>query len=476
MKPKKMPLHKQIELSHNTAKPFPFSSEAEKRVLGTVITIKNAFLKVASMLDSKHFYNERLSQIFTAVKDLFSGSEPIDIITVSERCKKLYPSAEITPFEIVALSENIFSDAGIEDHAQIIINKWGQRELMRLGNKMLYLSSSPAQGQDLKDLIALFGADFMKISQQAIPDKTESTLDITRRVLDKYLDPKNGIKGLSTGIKGLDDISDGLQDGELIIIGARPAMGKTSLLVSIANNLGVDQQRPVALFTYEMTKELIIERLISIRSGINGRKLGKEKLTQFEKERITKAADEINSAPIHIIEAGGLDVIGLRAKVIELKQQHNIEACFVDYLQRMPILKSVSRRNMTDAIGANTSGLASLAVEVKIPILVPSQLSRPPKGVTPKRPTLDTLRDSGHIEADAVKVWFIHRPEYYEQETLEDGQSAIGRAEIIQAKNRTGATGITTIGFNAPTTLFYDETETTFNIPENNLDNEECPF
>lgn len=450
MNPKNTPLHRKIELSHSTQKPFPFSDKAEKYVLGALLLDSNAIVHVASILSPKHFYNDSQAKIYEAIKDLFTKGQGIDVLTVYNRCESLFKDFKITAYEISGLANNVTFVINIVDHAEIIKTKWGQREMMRIANKMLYLA--PAPTFDLPEMLGEFGAELMQLNREAIPDKTESDSDILLNILDDIITPKHGVKGLSTGIPMLDDICDGMEGGDFIIIGGRPGMGKTALLTTIAQFLAFDKNTSIGFVSYEMTKKRIFQRIISLRACIDSRKLGKEKFDEVNMMLINNVANTINSNKnFHFLNGRGLDVVGLRAKAIELKQSKGIKALFIDYLQRIPLLKSVGRKSTHDAIGANTQALSELALELDIPILCPCQLNRNGEG----RPTLKNLRDSGKIEDDAVKVWFIHRPEYYNIEKFDNGDDTQGKAEIIQAKNRNGEIGNTVISFDAPTTRFF---------------------
>lgn len=474
-------LHKKIELSQNTPKPFPFSDDAEKYVLGALLVDSGAMVRVASELSSKHFYNERQAKIYAAIQDLFKKGDSIDILTVFQRCQLLHPKSNFNPLEIVQLSNKVASAKHIEGHAEIIRNKWAQREIMRIGNKMLYLASAPTQ--DIKEMLGDFGGELMQLNREAIPDKTETTADTIRKILDDIRKPTQGIKGITTGIPALDRLTEGLEKGDFVIIGGRPGMGKTAMLTSIGQSIAYDHNKPVVFISYEMTKERIYQRIISLRAGIDSRTLGRDAISKEDLVKVEKVANEIYSNPNFIFMNGrGLDVVGIRAKLMELKQTQGIEAVFIDYLQRIPILKSHSRKSTHDAIGANTKALAELALELNIPIVTPCQLGRKSTEGNP-RPTLTALRDSGNIEDDAVKVWFIHRPEYYKIENFENGDPTRGKAEIIQAKSRNGELGETIINFHAPTTRFYSDEPQYFESfePEEPEEPEEddsfdCPF
>ncbi len=451
MKPKnKTPLHRKIELSHSTSKPFPFSDSAEKYVLGALLLDSHAIVHVASILSPKHFYNDSQSKIYEAIKDLFTKGQGIDCLTVYNRCKLLFKNFQMTAYDIVGFSTAVPFINNIVDHAEIVKTKWGQRELMRIANKMLYLA--PAPTFDLVESLGTFGAELMNLTREAIPDKTESDSDILLNILDDIVTPKSGVKGLSTGIPLLDDICDGMEGGDFIIIGGRPGMGKTALLTTIAQFLAFDKNTPIGFVSYEMTKKRIFQRIISLRACIDSRKLGKEKFNEVDMLLINNVANTINSKKnFHFLNGRGLDAIGIRAKAIELKQSKGIKALFVDYLQRIPHLKSAGNSNMHISLGKTTQALAELALELDIPILCPCQLNRNGEG----RPTLKNLRDSGKIEDDGVKVIFIHRPEYYGIEKFDNGDDTKGKAEIIVAKNRNGEVGSTVISFDAPTTRFF---------------------
>jgi len=467
-----LPLHKKVQLSQDTPKPFPFSDKAEKFVLGALLRDNRAMVRVATDLLPKHFYNDLQRQIYAAIQDLFKKGESIDYLTVAQRFQLMNPKAENIMLRLVDLTNNILSSINIEAHARLIIDKWAQREIMRVGNKMLYLASEPAQ--DVKELLGNLGAELMQINREAIPDKTETDADVLTRILDDVLSPTEGIKGLTTGIGPLDELTDGMERGDFIIIGGRPGMGKTALLVSLSQYLAFDNNTPTAFFFFFLTKEKIFQRIISLRANVDSRKLGRDTLNEQQIDRVKQTTNELyDNKNFHFINGRGLDVVGIRAKAITLVQRYGVKALFIDYLQRIPILKSMSRKSTHDAIGENTKALAELALELNIPIITPCQLGRKSTEGNP-RPNLTSLRDSGKIEDDAVKVWFIHRPEYYNISNFENGDSTRGKAEIIQAKNRNGELGNVIIDFHAPTTKFYSD-DVAIGV-QNPFDNDEIPF
>lgn len=471
-----MQLEKKIELTQNTQKPFPFNTKAEKWVLGALFIDSGAILRIIDILAATHFYNEKYGNIYAACLSLFKNGGKIDYVTVLNEYQRLNPKKPITPYELVELGNSVAVSHHIEDHAQIVKDKWAQREMMRIGNKMLYMASAPTR--DIKEMLGLFGYEHMKLTQEAIPERSESKQDVIRKISDRALNPsKSGLRGLSTGIKSLDYITNGLEAGDMFVIGGRPAMGKTSLLTTIAYNVAFGQNKPIVFFSYEMTKEQIYERMASMISGVSSKKIGAVKLSDVEQAAYQDALDQIYTNDTFIFVDGlGMDALALRAKCLQLNHLHKIEAIFVDYLQRMPMLKTSNRNNKNTALGDTMKVLTNLALELNKPVVIPSQLSRV-SAQHVRRPTLTDLRESGEIEQEAVKALFIHRPEYYKIEQFDNGTPTKGKAELILAKNRKGEIDDIIVDWDAPTTTFFDSNYSYPSQPETIDDeNDDIPF
>lgn len=437
----------------------PQAVQVEEVVLGALMLDKDAMPIVIEILRPVSFYRNSHQLIYEAMLHLFEHSEPVDILTVHESLKKAGKLDDIGGVGyLVELTNKVASAANIEYHARIIAQKFIQRELIRVSTTIIQDAF-----EDTKDVFELL-------------DDAESYLfDITQTNLNRTVQPlgqlavkaqkqwellsqkEEGLTGVPSGFVELDKVTSGWQKSDLIIVAARPGMGKTSFTLALARNAAMDFTRPVAIFSLEMSSLQLTQRLISMESEIQGNKLRNAQLEDYEWQQLHTAVDKMDSVPIFIDDTPAINVFELRAKCRRLKLHNDIQMIIIDYLQLMSAGPDQKRGNREQEISSISRSLKSMAKELDVPVIALSQLSRAVEtrgGV--KRPQLSDLRESGAIEQDADLVVFIYRPDYYE---VEDPTVPKGLAEIIIAKHRNGPLDTVNLRFVNKLAKFMDMSE-----------------
>ena len=414
----------------------PQAKELEEAVLGALMLEKDAYSIVSEILKPECFYEKAHEKIFAAIVDLAISQRPVDMLTVTEQLKKRGELDEVGgPFYISQLTSKVASSAHIEYHARIIAQKYLARELISFTAQIQ--DKAFDETIDVDDLMQEAEGKLFEISQRNVKKDVTQINPIIRDAMEMLQ------KAANTGFDGLDKITSGWQDSDLIIIAARPAMGKTAFVLSMAKNMAVNFKIPVALFSLEMSNVQLVNRLIVNVCEIPGEKIKSGRLESYEWEQLDFKIKELYDAPIYIDDTPSLSVFELRTKARRLVREHGIRCIIIDYLQLMNAsgMNFGSREQEVSTISRSLKGLAK---ELNIPIIALSQLNRgveSRQGAEGKRPQLADLRESGAIEQDADMVCFIHRPEYYKITEDERGNSLVGLAEIIIAKHRNGATG-----------------------------------
>jgi len=436
----------------------PQAVDLEEAVLGALMLEKDAVNAAIDILQPKSFYKETHQKIYSAIQHLFGKSEPVDILTVTHELKKRGELDLVGgPYYITQLTNRIASAANIEYHARIISEKYIQRELIRISTEIIH--DAYDETTDVFSLLDKAEAELFKVAEGNINKSYESMSDLIRESIKQIEDAKNqesGVIGVASGFTALDRITSGWQPSDLVIIAARPAMGKTSYVLSLARNAAVDFNMPVAFFSLEMSAVQLVTRLVSSESEISSEKLRSGDLRSDEIQQIQTKIGRLSEAPIFIDDSAGLSVFELRAKARRLKAQHGIQLLIIDYLQLMSG-NGDNGGNREQEISMISRSLKSIAKELNIPVLALSQLSRAveTRGGD-KRPQLSDLRESGSIEQDADMVQFITRPEYYGITEDEDGNSTQGMATIIIAKHRNGSVGDVNLKFVGHLAKFED--------------------
>ncbi len=438
----------------------PQARELEEAVLGALMLEKDAYSQVSDILKPDSFYDPIHQVIYRAIVNLAVKQAPVDMLTVVEELKK---SGELEavggPVYIAQLTEKVASAAHIEFHARIIAQKYLARELIGFSSEVT--NKAFDETFDVDDLMQEAESKLFEISQRNVKKDVTQINPVIKEALNLLEIAANrpeGLSGLQTGFNNLDKITSGWQNSDLVIIAARPAMGKTAFVLSMAKNMAVTYNYPVALFSLEMSNVQLVNRLIVNTCEIPGEKIKNGQLAPYEWEQLDFKIKELYDAPLFIDDTPSLSVFELRTKARRLVREHGVKMIIIDYLQLMNAsgMNYGSREQEVSMISRSLKGLAK---ELNIPIIALSQLNRGVEGRTGaegKRPQLSDLRESGAIEQDADMVCFIHRPEYYKILEDEKGNSLIGLAEIIIAKHRNGATADVLLRFKSEFARFQN--------------------
>ena len=420
----------------------PQAIELEEAVLGAMLIDKKGVDEVIDLLEPGAFYKTAHQNIFESILNLFQNSQPIDLLTVSSDLRKNGKLESIGgDYYLVQLTQRVASSAHIEFHARIILQKYIQRSLIRISNEII--ESSYKESIDVFDLLDEAESKLYDVAQGNIKkssDTAQNLVMLAKKKIEEIAN-KEGLSGIATGFEKLDSLTSGWQPSDLIIIAARPGMGKTALTLSMARNIAVTKETPVAFFSLEMSSVQLITRLISAETGLSTEKLRTGKLADHEWKQLNVKVGDLEKAPLFIDDTPALSIFDLRAKARRLASQHGIKLIIVDYLQLMTAGSNSKAGNREQEISSISRNLKALAKELDIPVIALSQLSRAveTRGGT-KRPQLSDLRESGAIEQDADIVSFIYRPEYYGIEEWDDEEhtSSVAQAEFIVAKHRNG--------------------------------------
>ena len=422
----------------------PQAVDLEEAVLGAMLIDEKGVNEVIDILSPEVFYKKSHQLIFESIQRLFRESEPIDLLTVSADLKK-NNNFEIVggDFYLIGLSQKVSSSAHIEYHSRIIQQKFIQRKLITISNEII--SKSYNESTDVMDLLDEAESKLYDIAQNNIKGSSETAQNLViqaKNRIEEIGNREGSLSGISTGFEKLDRLTSGWQPSDLIIIAARPGMGKTALALSMARNISVQKKIPVAFFSLEMSSVQLITRLISAETGLSSDKLRTGKLAQHEWQQLNVKVSDLESAPLYIDDSAALTIFELRAKARRLASAHDIKLIVIDYLQLMNLGSSNKAGNREQEISTISRNLKALAKELNIPVIALSQLSRAveTRGGT-KRPILSDLRESGAIEQDADIVSFLYRPEYYGITEWDDDMKtpSEGQGEFIVAKHRNGA-------------------------------------
>lgn len=417
--------------------------ELEEAVLGAMMIDKKGVDDVIDILQPDAFYKESHKHIFEAIVQLFTETQPIDLLTVSAQLKK-NAKLELAggDFYLIQLTQKISSSAHIEFHSRIILQKFIQRSLIRISSEII--EESYDETTDVFDLLDKAESKLYEVTQGNIKRSSETAQSLVLQAKKRIeeISKQEGLSGVETGFTNLDKLTSGWQPSDLIIIAARPAMGKTAFVLSMARNIAIDYKHPVALFSLEMASVQLITRLISSETGLSSEKLRTGKLEPHEWTMLSTKVKDLEKAPLFIDDTPSLSIFDLRAKARRLVSQHGIKIIIIDYLQLMTAGgNGKGGGNREQEISTISRNLKALAKELNVPVIALSQLSRAveTRGSS-KRPLLSDLRESGAIEQDADIVSFLYRPEYYKIDEWDDDEASptTGQAEIMIAKHRNG--------------------------------------
>lgn len=455
----------------NLGKLPPQALDLEEAVLGALMLEKDALSAVIDILKPEIFYHEAHQKIFAAIHQLFEKSKPVDILTVTAELRQM-GTLELVggAYYITNLTNRVASAANIEFHARIISQKYIQRELIRISTDII--TNAYEDTTDIFDLLDHAEKGLFDIAQNNLRRDTQKMDDIIKQslaTLEELRTKTDGLTGVPTGFTGLDRITGGWQKQDLVIIAARPAMGKTAFVLTCARNATVDFKKPTVVFSLEMSSVQLVNRLISGEAEIEQEKIRKGNLQEWEWQQLHSKIGRLTEAPLLIDDTPALNIFEFRAKCRRLKSQFDIQLVIVDYLQLMHGKGENGKGggNREQEIGSISRALKSVAKELDVPVLALSQLSRAVEsrpGMQGKRPMLSDLRESGSIEQDADMVLFLYRPEYYGITEDEQGRPQAGIGEVIIAKHRNGETGIVPLRFIGKFVKFTD-LEEDFSMP-----------
>ncbi|GAB3905402.1 replicative DNA helicase [Mucilaginibacter boryungensis] len=438
----------------------PQALDLEQAVLGALMLEKDALSSVIDILKPEVFYEERHQKIFESIRVLFERTSPVDILTVTAQLRQ-QGELEIIggAYYITELTNRVASAANIEYHSRIIIQKYIQRELIRISTDTI--NNAYDDTSDVLDLLDKAEKNLFEIAQNNLRRDSRKMDDLVHEALkdiEALKDKKDGLTGIPSGFTDLDRMTSGWQKSDLVIIAARPAMGKTAFVLSCARNAAVDFAKPVVVFSLEMSSVQLVNRLISGETQIEQEKIRKGTLEEWEWQQIHSKVGRLEQAPLIIDDTPALNIFEFRAKCRRLKSQHDIQLIIIDYLQLMHGKADGKGGNREQEIGSISRALKSVAKELNVPVIALSQLSRAvesrPGGS--KKPMLSDLRESGSIEQDADMVLFLYRPEYYGLTVDEDNNPTQGVGEVIIAKHRNGETGTVRLKFVGKYVKFTD--------------------
>ncbi len=439
----------------------PQALDLEEAVLGALMLDKDAVSEVIDILTPDSFYDERHQRIFAAIQSLFNKTEPIDLLTVINELTQRGEIETVGGHTFVAqLTNRVASAANIEYHARIIVQKAIQRKLIHIASQIIHDAYDDTI--DVLELLDKAEKELFTVSEGNLRKNYDEMGKLIHQAIEQIQEAKmkskeGGLVGVPSGFTELDRVTSGWQNSDLIIVAARPAMGKTSFVLSLARNAAVEYNMPVAFFSLEMSSIQLVTRLISAEAQVDSEKLRSGNLRDDEMQQIISRVNRLAQAPIYIDDTPGLSVFELRAKARRLKQQHDIKLLIVDYLQLMTAGGADSSGNRVQEISTISRSLKIIAKELEIPVIALSQLSRSveTRGGD-KKPQLSDLRESGSIEQDADIVQFIYRPEYYGITEDAEGQPLQGAAFILIQKNRHGQVCEVKLGWDSHYARFRD--------------------
>ncbi len=435
----------------------PQNSEAESALLGGLMLDKEAWFKVADLLNEDDFYEPKHQIIYSAIVELFSKNAAIDILTVTNLLeeKKILERAGGSAY-LTELVANTPSASNVVHYAEIVRKKGTLRKLISASNEITNLAFKE-QGA-VEDILDNAEQKLFSVSQKHLKRQfisIASVLHATFERIDELHRDKGKLRGLSTGFADMDNLLGGLQKSDLVILAARPSMGKTSLALDIMRHVGVNLKKPVGIFSLEMSKDQLVDRLLSAQSNVNLWKIRTGHLNDQDFEKIGEAMGQLSEAPIYIDDAAGSNIMEVRTKARRLQAENDLSLIVVDYLQ---LMEGRSQDNRVQEVSEISRSLKILARELNVPVLALSQLSRNVENRPDKVPQLADLRESGSIEQDADVVMFIYREDMYKGKDAKRPNIA----EIYVKKHRNGPTG--------QVDLFFDQDQTSFKNLDRSFD------
>ncbi len=441
---------------------MPSSIEAEQSVVGSMLIDNEAILAASEILKVDDFYHKQYGILFGAMVELNSEHKPVDLVTLQERLKEKGVPSELYGLDFIReLINSVPTSANIRQYAQIVHEKAVLRNIIKTNEA---IADMCYKGQDKTDVILEeTEKKIFELVKKRDSGGYKSVDNVVLEALGKISEVaknRGSITGIPTGFKDLDDSLSGLQPSDLVLVAARPSMGKTAFVLNIANTVAVKEGITTAVFSLEMADVQLINRMLSLQSGVDSNKIRKGQLEGSDWGKLIEGADEIAKSKLIIDDTPGISIGELRSKCRKMKLEHNLGIIIIDYLQLMTGSgKSDSRQQEISEISRSLKGLAR---ELHVPVVALSQLSRAVEQRPDHRPMLSDLRESGAIEQDADVVMFLYRDDYYNKDTTEKGV-----AEVIIAKQRNGPIGTVKLAWIASQTKFADLEQNRYNNKEN---------
>ena len=437
----------------------PQALELEKAVLGALMIDNESLSDAIDSLQAEYFYAPKHQKIFEAIVNLFNNTQPVDILTVSEELKRMEMFKEIGGLAYISeLTNNVSSSSNTEFHARIIAEKFIKRSLINISRKIS--NDAFDDSVDIFDLLNDAEANLFTVTEGTLRksyDKMSSLIKGALENIETLRNKEDGLSGVPSGFTNVDRVTSGWQKSDLVIVAARPGMGKTAFALTMARNVAVDHNTPIGFFSLEMSSEQLVNRLIASEAELGASKLRKGDLADHEMVQLHEKIKYLSEAPIFIDDTPGLSIFELRAKARRLVKNHGVGIIMIDYLQLMTA--GGTGGNREQEISTISRSLKGIAKELKIPVIALSQVNRGVEsrtGVGSKRPMLSDLRESGAIEQDADIVTFIYRPEYYKIYEWDNGDDSRGQGELIIAKHRNGSLNNVRLKFTGEFAKFSD--------------------
>lgn len=437
----------------------PQALELEKAVLGALMIDNESLSDAIDSLQAEYFYAPKHQKIFEAIVNLFNNTQPVDILTVSEELKRIEMFKEIGGLAYISeLTNNVSSSSNTEFHARIIAEKFIKRSLINISKKIS--NDAFDDSVDIFDLLNDAEANLFTVTEGTLRksyDKMSSLIKGALENIETLRNKEDGLSGVPSGFTNVDRVTSGWQKSDLVIVAARPGMGKTAFALTMARNIAVDHNTPIGFFSLEMSSEQLVNRLIASEAELGASKLRKGDLADHEMVQLHEKIKHLSEAPIFIDDTPGLSIFELRAKARRLVKNHGVRIIMIDYLQLMTA--GGKGGNREQEISTISRSLKGIAKELKIPVIALSQVNRGVEsrtGVGSKRPMLSDLRESGAIEQDADIVTFIYRPEYYKIYEWDNGDDSRGQGELIIAKHRNGSLNNVRLKFTGEFAKFSD--------------------
>ena len=448
----------------------PQAVDVEEAVLGAMMIEPNCVPDVLERLTAECFYKEANRKIFSAISTLTKDHEPVDIFTVAEALKRTGDLETVGgPYYLSLLSSKVGAAAHVEYHVNILLQKHIQRELITISAEVQRDSFDDSIPVD--DLLNNAQQKLFELAERNMKRETLPVQDVLKDTvaeIEANQDRTDGLSGVPSGFTGIDKVTLGWQESDLVIIAARPSMGKTAFVLTMARNMAVDHHIPVAFFSLEMSSKQLVKRLLVSETGLSSEKIrGGKRLLDYELVQLHERIKDLSAAPLFIDDTPSISIYELRSKVRRLVRNAGVKLIIIDYLQLMtgpPELRGMREQEVSNI----SRSLKAIAKEMSIPVIALSQLSRDvEKRGGNKIPQLSDLRESGAIEQDADIVMFIHRPDYY---GTEDEGAVPGQAQIIIAKHRNGSTDVVPMIFRKNEARFVDANEGGFIVPEDDVE------